>query len=363
MMSEEISEQELRRQLIEELDELVVRLQALKPEYEPPPFTPRGMLDILESNLGRFSPQSGLAVVERLRSTISEDLMDADTWKGIWYMVNYSLEYQADVYRRRMSGDFETDEWGYDSEVVQAVTPFFNFLYNTYWRVETSGMENIPEEGRALLVSNHSGQLPWDGVMLGTAVYNEHPSQRVVRTLLATWFSNVPFFSALLVKLGQVLANEENGIRLLEQEQLVSVFPEGIKGVGKLYVERYRLARFGRGGFVRMALRTGAPIIPVAIVGAEETYISLFKIPFLAKVLSVPYFPVTPTWPLLGLLGFIPLPTKWYIDIGEPIPTTVYGSGADNNMVLISQLTDQVRNVVQNMILSRLAKRKSVIFG
>jgi 1-acyl-sn-glycerol-3-phosphate acyltransferase len=298
-----------------------------------------------------------------MRSTISEDLFDVDTWKGIWYVVNYSLEQQTDMLKRRIAGDYETDEWGLDPEFVQVVEPFFNFLYSTYWRVETSGMENVPEEGRALLVCNHSGQLPWDGVMVATGIYNELPDQRIVRNLYASLVPTLPFVSSLLTKLGQVLATEENGVRLLEQEHLVGVFPEGFKGIGKLYKERYRLARFGRGGFVRMALKTGAPMIPVAVVGAEETYISLANIPFIARMIGFPYFPISPTWPWLGPLGLIPMPTKWYIDFGEPIPTDDYGPDAASNLMLVSQLTDQVRNIVQEMILTRLAARKSVFLG
>lgn len=302
-------------------------------------------------------------MLERLRGVLGQDLLDADTWKGIWYMMNYTLEYQQDNFRRRITGDYETDEWGLDMEVVEAVKPFLDFLYYKYWRVETIGLENIPDEGKALLVANHSGQLPWDGAMLGTAVYNEHPSQRLVRTLYADWFPTVPFISALLTKTGQALASEANGTRLLEQEQVVSVFPEGVKGVGKLFKDRYRLARFGRGGFIRMALRTGAPIIPVSIVGAEETYISLAKSPSIARMLGLPFFPISVTWPWLGPLGFIPMPTKWYIDIGEPIPMDGYGQDAVSNLVLISQLTDQVRNIIQEMIYVRLAQRKSVFWG
>jgi 1-acyl-sn-glycerol-3-phosphate acyltransferase len=199
--------------------------------------------------------------------------------------------------------------------------------------------------------------------MVGTAVYNEHPSQRIVRTLYATWFPTLPFLSAMFTKLGQVLATEENGIRLLEKDELVAVLPEGYKGVGKLYKDRYRLARFGRGGFVRMALKTGAPMIPVSVVGAEETYISLAKSDFIARMIGFPYFPISPTFPWFGLLGFVPLPTKWYIDFGEPIPTDSYGPGAANNLMLVSQLTDQSRNVVQNMIYERLSARESVFFG
>jgi 1-acyl-sn-glycerol-3-phosphate acyltransferase len=173
----------------------------------------------------------------------------------------------------------------------------------------------------------------------------------------------MPFLSELFTKLGQVLANEDNGTRLLQQDQLVGVFPEGVKGVSKLFKDRYRLARFGRGGFVRMALKTGAPMIPVSIVGAEETYISLTKVDWIAKSIHFPFFPISLTFPWLGLLGFVPLPTKWTIDIGEPIPTGGYGPGAANNQLLVSQLTDQVRNVVQNMIYNRLAERQSVFFG
>jgi 1-acyl-sn-glycerol-3-phosphate acyltransferase len=222
---------------------------------------------------------------------------------------------------------------------------------------------HIPEEGRALLVCNHSGQLPWDGVMVATAILTEHPTQRLVRTLYATWFPTLPFVSVLLTKCGQALATEENGIRLLEQGELVVVYPEGYKGVGKLFKERYRLARFGRGGFVQMALAAQAPMIPVSVVGAEETYISLYKSPMLAKLTGFPYFPISPTFPWLGLLGFIPLPTKWYIDFGQPIPMDIYGPKAANNLVLVSQLSDQVRNIIQDMIYDRLAKRRSVFFG
>jgi 1-acyl-sn-glycerol-3-phosphate acyltransferase len=199
--------------------------------------------------------------------------------------------------------------------------------------------------------------------MLGLAVLNEHPANRLVRTLYASWFPTLPFFSALFTKLGQALATDDNGTRLLEQDELVAVFPEGYKGVGKLFKDRYRLARFGRGGFIRMALKTQAPIIPVSVVGAEETYISLGKSDAMAKLIHFPYFPISPTFPWFGLLGFVPLPTKWYIDFGEPIAMDGYSPAAENNLVLVSQLTDQVRNVVQQMIYDRLAQRKSIFFG
>lgn len=360
---QELSDASLRQQLAKELDNLILRVRKMSPEYLPPPFSPRRLIQLIEENLQNFSPEIRLGILEKLRNAIGEDLFDIDTWKGVWYMLNYSLEYQTDWLKRRLTGEFETDDWGLDMEVVDLVKPFFDFMYKYYWRVQTSGMENIPDEGRALLVVNHSGQLPWDGSMVALSIFNEHPAQRLVRTLYATWFPTLPFFSALFVKAGQALATEDNGTRLLEQDELVAVYPEGYKGVGKLFKERYRLARFGRGGFVRMALKSEAPIIPVSVVGAEETYISLAKSPTIAKMIGFPYFPISPTFPWLGLLGFVPLPTKWYIDFGEPIAMDVYGPNAAYNQLLVSQLTDQVRNVLQEMIYQRLKLRKSVFFG
>jgi 1-acyl-sn-glycerol-3-phosphate acyltransferase len=356
----ETPDQNLRQQLISELDKLIERMRSITPTYSPPPFSPQRLLSALEENLSKIAPGLRLGILERLRSTIGEDLFDIDTWKGIWYMLNYSLEYQTDFLKRRLTGEYETDEWGLDRELLEAVMPFFVFMYKTYWRVQVSGMDNVPAEGRALLVSNHSGQLPWDGAMVGTALLLEHPAQRLVRTLYATWFPTLPFFSALFVKLGQALATVENGTRLLEQDELVAVYPEGYKGVGKLFKERYRLARFGRGGFVKMALNTQAPM---SVVGAEETYISLARSELMSKIIGFPYFPISPTWPWLGLLGFVPLPTRWHIDFGEPIPMNGYGSDSAENLVLISQLTDQVRNIVQDMIFKRLAQRRSIFFG
>lgn len=358
-----IPDRDIREELIHELDSLIERIRKLAPEYTPPPFSPARLLELFEKNLSKISPDIGLGILQKLRSSISADLLDVDTWKGIWYMLNYSLEYQGDILKRRLTGEYETDEWGFDQEYLNAVLPFFEFMYKAYWRVETTGIENIPDTGRALLVSNHSGQLPWDGAMVALSVYKEHPSQRIVRTLFATWFPTLPFFSQMFTKCGQVLATEDNGMRLLEQDELVAVYPEGYKGVGKLYKERYRLARFGRGGFIRMALATQSPIIPVSVVGAEETYISLAKIPQVAKLIHFPYFPISPTFPWMGLLGFVPLPTKWYIDFGEPIQMDTYDPDDVQDLVLISQLTDQVRNIIQEMIYKRLAGRRSVFFG
>jgi 1-acyl-sn-glycerol-3-phosphate acyltransferase len=176
------------------------------------------------------------------------------------------------------------------------------------------------------------------------------------------WTKSAAYF-APETRLGQALATVENGTRLLEQEELVAVFPEGYKGTGKLYKDRYRLARFGRGGFVRMALNTGAPIIPVSVVGSEETYITLAKVPTLSEITGIPYLPITLRFPWLGLFGIAPLPTKWYIDVGEPIYVDNGDPNAADNVPYVSQVTDQVRSTIQEMVQTRLAQRRSVFFG
>ncbi|MCU0508773.1 MAG: acyltransferase family protein [Anaerolineae bacterium] len=358
----EPSPEEMQAQLREELDALIARVESAS-DYQAPPYSPQALVKLLEENAARFQPEFLRSLLGKLRENVNSDLLDLDTWKGIWYIVNYQLQSQADSVKRRSQGEYETDDWGLDQEFIGTVQPFLTFMYRSYWRVQTSGLDNIPGEGPALLTCNHSGQLPWDGAMVGTSVYLDHPAQRLVRSLYATWFPTVPFISATLTKMGQALATVDNGTRLLQEGNLVAVFPEGYKGVGKLFKDRYRLARFGRGGFVKMALRTGAPIIPVSIVGAEETYISLYKSQTIAKVIGFPYFPISVTFPWLGPLGFVPLPTKWFIDFGTPIETASYGPAAANNLVLVSQLTDQVRNVVQDMIHQRLAERRSVFRG
>ena len=361
--SESEQEARLRAELQVELDELVERLREIQPDYEAPPLSTSNLFELLKKYMPDIPFQFHSGITERLLDLIREDLLDIETWKGLWFMINYSIQYQADFVKRRFTGEYETDEWGLDWEFVEVVRPFLEFMYYKYWRIETNGFENIPNTGRALLVSNHSGQLPWDGAMITTAIYSEHPYQRLTRNLYATWFPTVPFISTLLERGGQVMASVENGTRLLEQDELVAVFPEGIKGVSKLFKDRYRLARFGRGGFVKMALNTQAPMIPISVVGAEETYVSVYKSNSVAKIIGFPFFPISLRFPWLGLLGIIPFPTKWYIDIGEPIPTEQFGLDGAKNLVLVSQLSEQVRNVVQLMINNRLALRKSVFRG
>jgi 1-acyl-sn-glycerol-3-phosphate acyltransferase len=259
--------------------------------------------------------------------------------------------------RRRLAGAYEVDDFGFDRELTDTVFyPMLKVLYRDWFRTEVFGIENVPETGGGLLVGNHSGTFALDAMMLCVALRDQHPQDRHLRLLGADLVFRVPMLSELARKAGATVACNPDAERLMEHGELVGVFPEGFKGVGKRYADRYKLQRFGRGGFVSAALRTGTPIIPVAIVGAEEIYPMLADLKPLARLLGVPYFPVTPTFPWLGPLGLVPLPSKWLIQFCPPIPTAHLTEHADDPMVVYN-LADQVRETIQATLHTLLEKR------
>jgi 1-acyl-sn-glycerol-3-phosphate acyltransferase len=260
---------------------------------------------------------------------------------------------------RRLEGQYPEDDWGFDEEFADLVEPFFEFLFDRWWRVRATGVQRVPAHGRVLLVANHAGILPWDATMIGIALLREHPLPRHPRFLVLDWAFDLPFVSIAMRKLGGVMASPHNAEALLEQDQLVAVFPEGVKGTGKDWSDRYRLQRFGRGGFVEVALRTGAPIVPVAVVGSEEIYPKLGELRPLARLLGAPYFPVTPTFPWLGPLGMVPLPSKWRIEFCDPIDTAGYGADAAADRALVLELTERVRDTIQQRVYDNLVARGS----
>jgi 1-acyl-sn-glycerol-3-phosphate acyltransferase len=260
---------------------------------------------------------------------------------------------------RRLEGEHSDDVWGFDEDFADLVEPLFGFLFDRWWRVQVEGVQRVPAHGRALLASNHAGILPWDATMISLALLRGHPLPRHPRFLVLNWAFDLPWISVFIRKVGGVVASPYNAMRLLEQDQLVAVFPEGVKGTGKPFSERYRLQRFGRGGFVEIALRTGAPIVPVAVVGSEEIYPKLADVPPLARLLGAPFFPVTPTFPWLGPLGVVPLPSRWRIEFCEPIDTAHYGAEAANDRALVLELTDRVRETVQQAVYANLVRRGS----
>ncbi|MGH2846619.1 MAG: lysophospholipid acyltransferase family protein [Thermoleophilaceae bacterium] len=257
----------------------------------------------------------------------------------------------------RVDGDYVEDEWGFDEGFVELVEPFFGFLYDRWWRVQVEGTHNVPGHGRALLAANHAGILPWDATMISVALLREHPLPRHPRFLVLNWAFELPWVSVFIRKVGGVVASPYNALRLLEQDRLVAVFPEGARGTGKPYGERYRLQRFGRGGFVEIALRAGAPIVPVAVVGSEEIYPKLADLPPLARLVGAPFFPVTPTFPWLGPLGAVPLPSRWRIEFCEPIETEHLGPDAAADRAAVLELTERVRDTVQQALYANLVRR------
>ncbi|MCS6806745.1 MAG: lysophospholipid acyltransferase family protein [Acidobacteriota bacterium] len=257
----------------------------------------------------------------------------------------------------------DVDEFGYDQEFEDKLRPLVEFLYYKWWRVEMTGVEHIPDYGRVLLVSNHSGTLPFDGAMIKFGIRELHPAHRIARILMHDLFNSFPVIGPILCKAGAVRACHENGEKLLRRDHLTMVFPEGAKGTGKYFKNRYKLERFGRGGFVQLAARCQAPIVPVCVVGAEEIYPILENWTVVAKLFNLPYFPITPTFPWLGLLGLIPLPSKWYIDIGEPIRYDHLSPEDLNDDFLMDNLGNEVRQQIQQMIHNRLKQRRSVWRG
>jgi 1-acyl-sn-glycerol-3-phosphate acyltransferase len=263
-----------------------------------------------------------------------------------------------DFMRRRLRGDYEVDDFGYDEELAREILlPFAKPLYDNYFRVRTLGLERIPDEGSAILVGNHSGTVALDAVIVQYAVATHHPAKRRIRNVGADLVFQMPFLGPLARKTGNVLANDDDAHELIKRGELVGVYPEGYKGVGKGWRERYKLQRFGRGGFMELALDTNTPIIPVAIVGAEEAFPMIANAKLIAKAFGLPYFPITPTFPLLGPFGLFPLPSKWIIEFGEPISMDEYPDDAAEDPMLVFDLSDRVRDTVQQMIHKLLAMR------
>ncbi|MDZ4266091.1 MAG: lysophospholipid acyltransferase family protein [Mycobacterium sp.] len=270
----------------------------------------------------------------------------------------------ADFIRKRMTGDYTVDEFGFDPHLNNAIIlPLLRVFFNSWFRVEVSGIENLPESGAALVVANHAGVLPFDGMMTSVAVRDKHPAHRDLRLLAADIVFDMPMVGQAARKAGHTMACTDDAHRLLAAGELTAVFPEGYKGLGKHFKDRYKLQRFGRGGFVSAALRTKAPIVPCSIVGSEEIYPMVADVKLLARLLGLPYFPITPLFPLAGPLGVVPLPSKWYIEFGEPIDTSDYDESAADDPMVTFELTDQVRETIQQTLYQLLANRRNMFLG
>ncbi|MDI7269731.1 MAG: lysophospholipid acyltransferase family protein, partial [Myxococcota bacterium] len=251
------------------------------------------------------------------------------------------------------------DAFGYEEAASRRIEPLVGFLFDRWFRVEVSGVESVPSDGPAILVANHSGAIPFDGLMISAAVRRRHARRRDVRWLVEDEAYYFPFFGTTMARLGAVRACPENAMLLLDRGAVVAVFPEGSHGLRKTFGERYRLRRFGRGGAIKLALRSGAPVIPVAVVGGEETYPVLARTTLLAETLGVPFLPITPTFPLLGPFGLLPLPSRWRIQFGPPVGMEA-GPQAAGDPAAVSRLNERLRGRIQGMVGELLGRRNAI---
>jgi len=274
---------------------------------------------------------------------------------------------RPDELRRHLPGiepERQLNDWG-RSERVEGFMDrtLVDFFYRYWFRCEVEGVENVPASGGAMLVSNHSGALPPDAAMIGKAIKEEHPHPRPLNITVEHFFKGYPGFSMLIPKMGCVAAHPANVQRLLyDEQQLVLVFPEGRKGTEKLYKDRYKLRRFGRGGFVEAAMRARTPIVPICVVGAEEAAPVFAQMKALQRLTGLLYFPITPTFPHggpLGMLGY--LPAKFKIRFLEPIRFDDEGMHEDK--ALVQTVAHEIRGRIQENLFEMVRTRKSVWFG
>jgi 1-acyl-sn-glycerol-3-phosphate acyltransferase len=249
------------------------------------------------------------------------------------------------------------DPWGFHPETAQRALLICALFYRYYFRVQISGIDSLPA-GRVLVIGNHAGQVAIDAAMIGTAAFLEGNPPRVLRGMGEYWLPTLPFISELMVRTGSVVGTPKNCVDLLHNEEAVIAFPEGVKGMNKLYSQRYQLQEFGL-GFIRLALETDTPIVPVAVIGSEEQAPSVANLSWVARLLGTPAFPVTLTWPWLGPLGLIPLPTKYRIYFGKPI--RLEGDPNDEDRV-IQRHVDRVKAAIQGMLDRGLRERSGIFF-
>lgn len=308
----------------------------------------------------QFGPDAIAAFLRELRTGVENGADPVSAARDAMRVLPAGVREALETLARRRRGEYREDGWGFDEDFAEAVFPLFEFLYDVWWRVDVEGVTNVPAHGRALLVANHAGSIfPFDASMMTMALMKEHPLPRWPRFMVLDWAFTLPYVSAFMRRAGGVPASPHNALGLLADEQLVIAFPEGVRGTGKPFSERYRLQRFGRGGFVEVALRSGAPIVPVAIVGSEEIYPKVGELGPVARAIGAPFVPVTPTFPWFGLLGLIPLPSKWRIEFCEPIDLSEHPPEAAEDRRLVFDISERVRETIQNALYENLIRRGS----
>lgn len=250
------------------------------------------------------------------------------------------------------------DDWGLDPGTLKATISVTEWIYRKYFRVKAENIDRIPE-GRVLLIANHGGQVPLDGMLIAMSVLLDGEPPRIARGMVERWFPSLPFISTLFMRCGGMVGDQRNCRLLLDREECVLVFPEGVKGSGKSIYDRYRLQKFGT-GFVRLALESRAPIVPVSVIGCEETYPGIYNFKKIAKLVGAPYLPITPFFPLLGPLGMLPLPTQVTLRFGEPLRFDADPEAPDSE---VNILVEKVRSALDQELQIGLSERGGKIFG
>ena len=272
----------------------------------------------------------------------------------------FHLEREVDARMRRIPtrlNAYGYDAWGFHTETAKRAFLVTALLYRYWFRVETHGIDRIPP-GRVLLIANHAGQVALDAAMIGIGCFLDAETPRIVRGMGEYWLPTVPWVNEVMVRSGSVVGTRKNCVDMLEQEEAVIAFPEGVRGINKLIWQRYQLQQFGQ-GFMRLALDTGTPIVPIAVVGSEEQAPSIANVMPIARLLRLPAFPITFTWPWLGLLGMIPFPVKYHIYFGEPMR---FEGNANDEDEVIGQKVDQVKDRIAGMLAHGLAQRRSLFW-
>ena len=316
------------------------------PDREAGDLLSGALLDLRREIRSRFDSQIALAAAEGQGT--------AD-----WVALVEELRRRAPtLWMTERSG--HVDDFGLDQQTIRHARPVLEYLRQHYWRVDVTGIEELPTDRPILLVANRSGILPYDGLMISHVLAESMSERGRPRFLVADWLITLPFVQPYLARLGGVRACRENADRLLRTGRSVVAFPEGLKGAGKVFRQRYRLQRFGRGGVVRVAIEVGVPMVPVAVIGAEEAHPVLFKMETFARSIGLSFIPVTPTFPLLGPVGLLPLPSKWSIRFGTPLETEHLGAETARDELLVSRMTEDLRSEIQTMVDEDLHSRPGV---
>ena len=337
----------LKEEIIKTQQEKLQNLVSIKKE-----------LSLLENSIDSLN-KIDLKEIEQLQKPLKDKIIESIS---LFYSDFKNFNFK-NIFFGRDIGNLDIDEFGKDANFINKTQPLIDYLYDKYWRVEVKGENNLNLDDNFILVANHGGILPWDSIIITEAVRRHHSKANAPRFLIEDWFIKKPFVSIYLSKLGICRGSRENAERLLKKGEIIGLFPEGIKGAIKPFNERYHIQRFGRGGAVKTAITNRKKVIPVAVIGSDEIYPTLTTLMLESRLINIPYFPITPSFPIAGPLGLLPLPVKWYLYFGEPIDYDKLPLNTVDDDIAINSLNEELRSSIQGMVSDIIKNRRSLFFG